>query len=654
MKKGEKERVSHANKSDVQALRDKAVKPNSWKDRPFLGQKQIDPPPKHSSKENDMPSITDPFSNIRIVNPKVSSLDMKMKMQDRKLFKLSTLNTRPSADLQGNWVTIGVVIYKSEPRTSASGKNYCLWKLSDLQNCDQVITFFLFGEVYKQHWKNEVSTVVGLLNPNPMDKAEKASKDVAFTVNHPHQILVMGHSKDLGKCAGTNRAGNACTNIINKQHGEFCTYHVQAAYKRSSSKRTELQGGAAVTPKNHVYNQKKNQQGFFFYGGETFTNMRPVSSNSSNLVTVKNLQAKQAAMGKGKLTTMSLHNIAASDNKRLQQLQDKDNALVDLLSTPTVGSMNMIKHLMKKENMEKDQQDDKKKPAIQSISARDLLRQHKEVMRQKLRPSSTGSTPPVNPLKVAPVLGKGCNDGLINLDAPRVPKLSAMKAEQAKRKAILQIQEKGGIQKEDPNAVRKKSSPEARERILKRIREDVDQENKSKSAEEPPKKKSKLLGNIDENSEEFKALMKTKSRHTGALKEAEKEIEEKYFMELEKKERYEEKMSSIMEMKCTVFTCKICNYTSFKTSDRCKEERHPITKVQATKRFFKCKKCGKRTHSIHKLPQEPCRGCGDNNYERTSMLQERKGPKLPHENLCIRGDEAKFLNSMDQKSYLNL
>lgn len=53
------------------------------------------------------------------------------------------------------------------------GKTYCIWKLSDLQDCDKSISFFLFGEVYKQHWKNEVTAVVGILNPNLMDKAEK-------------------------------------------------------------------------------------------------------------------------------------------------------------------------------------------------------------------------------------------------------------------------------------------------------------------------------------------------------------------------------------------------------------------------------------------------------------------------------------------------
>jgi hypothetical protein len=41
----------------------------------------------------------------------------------------------------------------------------------------------------------------------------------------------------------------------------------------------------------------------------------------------------------------------------------------------------------------------------------------------------------------------------------------------------------------------------------------------NKQTQEPPRKKFKLLGNIDENSVEFKQLMKARSKHTGALAE---------------------------------------------------------------------------------------------------------------------------------------
>lgn len=46
-----------------------------------------------------------------------------------------------------------------------------------------------------------------------------------------------------------------------------------------------------------------------------------------------------------------------------------------------------------------------------------------------------------------------------------------------------------------------------------------DQPNKDDESKEPPKKRSRLLGNVDINSAEFKKLLKVKSAHKGALAE---------------------------------------------------------------------------------------------------------------------------------------
>lgn len=48
-------------------------------------------------------------------------MEMKHKMADRTLIKLSKIHPKlKSAELQGDWVTIGVIVHKSEPRTSSS------------------------------------------------------------------------------------------------------------------------------------------------------------------------------------------------------------------------------------------------------------------------------------------------------------------------------------------------------------------------------------------------------------------------------------------------------------------------------------------------------------------------------------------------------
>lgn len=48
-------------------------------------------------------------------------MEMKYKMADRTLIKLSKIHFKlKSAELQGNWVTVGVIVHKTEPRTSSS------------------------------------------------------------------------------------------------------------------------------------------------------------------------------------------------------------------------------------------------------------------------------------------------------------------------------------------------------------------------------------------------------------------------------------------------------------------------------------------------------------------------------------------------------
>lgn len=48
-----------------------------------------------------------------------------------------------------------------------------IWKLSDLDDCDQIVSLFLFGDVYKHLWKTEKGKVIAILNASIMQQAEK-------------------------------------------------------------------------------------------------------------------------------------------------------------------------------------------------------------------------------------------------------------------------------------------------------------------------------------------------------------------------------------------------------------------------------------------------------------------------------------------------
>ena len=84
---------------------------------------------------------------------------------------------------------------------------------------------------------------------------------------------------------------------------------------------------------------------------------------------------------------------------------------------------------------------------------------------------------------------------------------------------------------------------------------------------------------------------------------------------------------------------------AFKSSDKCKLEKHRIKMIDATKRFFSCKDCKQRTISLDRLPKGSCAKCGGSNWEKAGMIGERKGPKLGGETLSLRGNEENSIGS---------
>ncbi|GAB1609807.1 protein MCM10 homolog [Argonauta hians] len=632
LKKSNNQRIAHSLSHDVAALREKAVKKKS----PVQSTFDIKPQLKEKfDAKADIKCDVDPFSGIRIYNPKVSSTTMKTRMQDRHMIKLSLIHKKSPNELsESDWVTIAVVVQKGEPRTSSKGNTYSIWKLNDLQNCEENVSFFLFNEVYKTHWKMPVGTVIGLLNPNMMDKSERKQSDIAFTISHPNKLMVIGESADMGICKQRRKNGTPCTNIVNKMQGEFCIYHVTTVYKKTCAKRTELNRYTGVTPK--CFTKKAlSKGGMFFYQGKSYTSLQFNSSQQQNKISVNQLQHQQNKLGQKKLSTMSLQNIPYKDQATLNKLSsDKDQAFLDILSKPSVGSMNLVKHLVKKD---KSMTEAKSGGKIISITPSELLKKHKQELEMKKTISKLSS----------PVLGRGLQAGFdVNLD--NVHSRSLNSSEKAKILAIKKIQNCGGLQKEDPNAIRKPDGDsKVMDRIKKRLSDSQSTVSQDSSASQPPlPKRSKLLGNVDLNSPEIKKLMKLKSSHTGAITELENEKQEKYFNALEMKEACEMKMQSVSEIKCILFSCKLCKYTALSIGDRCKKEQHPVKKHEGMKRFFRCRKCKTRRIAFTMMPKDPCSECGEHNFEKTSMMPEKSGPKLASEQLSLRGDEAKNLNSL--------
>ncbi|XP_053912709.1 protein MCM10 homolog isoform X1 [Cuculus canorus] len=639
------------------------------------------------SSATSQPVSVEKFSGLRLRKPRVSSAEMDRKMANRKLIRLSQLKTKLATENleEVDWVTFGVIVKKVTPQSTSNGRTFSIWRLNDLQDLNQCVSLFLFGDVHKEHWKTDQGTVIGLLNANPM-KPKEGSDEVCLSVDHPQKILLMGEALDMGTCKARKKNGDPCAQIVNLNDCEYCQYHIQSQYKKLSSKRADLQstfsGGRIpkkVGRKNQSLKERLCQDGFYYGGVSSAAYAASVAAAAVPKRKIQTTLSNLVVSGVDAIVQETRQKIGAT--KRPMQCSEEFR---ELLAQPTFGARNLCKHWTKADA-------EKKQGAnFQSVSASALLKQQKqkllearkkrseEIQRRFLQNTSKAGSPGVpsssrqsslhspvpgaefpkaakmsNPQR--PRLGTGFSEGedILFFDGspPPTPKLDSL-AEAKKLAAIHRLRAKGQIlAKTDPNSVKRKRADvdkvlEIVERVEKNVAQPHGREAEDGVDELEPalKKRREQLAYLE--SEEFQKILNAKSKHTDVLKEVEADLQEQYFQPLVKKEELEEKMRSIKAVKCRVVTCKTCNYTYFKPLETCVQDNHDYHWHDAIKRFFKCP-CGCRAISLDRLPKKHCSTCGLFKWERDGMLKEKKGPKIGGETLLPRGEEQpKFLNSL--------
>ncbi|XP_054712886.1 protein MCM10 homolog [Uloborus diversus] len=604
---------------------------------------------KFKNNSEDKSLIVDQYSGIRIMNPLVMPDEMKQRMQNRKMIKMTYIkNFIRGGDIEGDWVTVGVVVQKVPPKTSKNGKTFSIWKMTDLHDCDKIVSVFLFGATHTEHWKTSVGTVVGILNPSIMPSKE--NNEISLSVDNPKKFMIMGTSKDFGHCKAPRKDGSSCNVIVNIQQCEFCTYHVKNEYKKFSSKRSAVQSSYSGRGEPCLKNKILKGQNVF-YGGQMYTpppNIKKSSiTTSKDKLTLSNLTLKRKAEAvETDERAKSIQKISEIYGPEVAKAASSNSEFINTqLSTPSVGSRNFLRYMVK--DIEKKEQ------KVSVITPEELLKIHKKQFEDKAsQPKQKTDQAILQDLM--PKLGRGLNPGQkISLNGPSQKAFNALTPEHyAKLKAIKKIQQNGPLKKKDPNSV--KTSPEGLKKVESVLNNSVHPELDAMDADEKILSQPSRLGiNLDQ--ERIKEIMNRKSSHSYEVETEEIEREEQYFNRLEKKEQMEDKMASTMEIVCDVVSCKQCKYTADHAVDRCKAENHPLKCHKAIKRFFRCKDCSRRTFCYTKLPTKPCRSCSSTNFERTGMHQPRSGPKLGSENLSICGNDMKYLNSLQsEKSFLHI
>ena len=529
-------------------------------------------------------------------------------MSGRKMVKMSLIKSqinKTTNDVDGDWVTIGVVIQKVAPKISKNGKQYSIWKLSDLKT-KNVVTFFLFGGVYAEHWKLPVSSVIGLLNPKIMfgekdSKYTNKNEICSLTVDNSTKVLVMGTAKDLGYCKAVKKNDEICGALINLSEEDYCVYHIKTAYKKFSQKRAEIQTSFSnVEPKKYAMNTNN-----------AFFSTSFAESESKDMPIIE----------RKKFNTTQLK------DKRDKELEKLSKVVKNPISKAAKNlslSMTETKDAIKKTNSS-------------VISAKDIFN---SIKRERNDLGLTQFS--------VPSLAKGYKSGqMIDLSTKSDSKLRAIQLLKAKP-----------IQTEDPNGVKKKK------RSLDKIKAKIDSQLKSSGdyeESEEERRTKKLKTDLIEEA------LNRKSVNGNEVEIAEMKAQNKYFTALEKKEKMEEKLSQMLEMECDVISCHFCKYTAHSAAELCKKNGHKVVRHKATKRFFKCNNCQNRSFTFNLLmPTKPCSKCGQTSYAKTSIVkvsyycnkfvdnslivtfldQIKEETSLLDEKLSIRGQESKFLNSL--------
>ncbi|XP_058807440.1 protein MCM10 homolog [Phymastichus coffea] len=545
----------------------------------------------------------DPIFGLRIIKPLVSSAELTERMNGRKAVTVSNvklhLTVQSNSDQNTDWVIAGVLLSKSATKTSQKGSQYCIWKLSDLSTDMKAVTVFLFSGAYKTFWKLNVGSVVGILNPSVLESRD--DKDLAtLSVDNPMKVMVLGTSKDLGKCKSVKKNGEPCTAPVNLSICEYCVYHIKQEYGKFS-KRSEFQ---------------------ISLGEKSFGNVKN-SLKQMGLMQQRHPEAKP---------------FLAIPAKRNEALYKKDCERLALLrgGTPSTLITQIPKPKVKTANVELTPQQVKK-----DFERLNKLRQLSTINKSTCSIINEEKKPNFKLSLSTPKLGNGMKNGIIDFSEP----INKNTRDKAKLEAIELSRKVGGFQKTNPNKVRPDKAA-ASEKGLKRRRDEEETEAEAVTHNRSAKKANPVINR-------FQKMLEMKSTHSDLIEKREDEQTDEYFKKLEVKERMEEKMLSTYKVDCKAVRCVICKYVAFSSSDLCKKLQHPIKVIDAVKRFFKCADCRYRTVTLDRIPTETCKRCASSKWIKTAMMDERR-TEIASSKLCIRGGEEKYIGSVTTDANLDL
>ncbi|EPS41459.1 hypothetical protein H072_4596 [Dactylellina haptotyla CBS 200.50] len=198
------------------------------------------------SEATDQGAGFDSFSSLHLTRRLLAHTQLARHLNEKEIFHLPRLLKTVHSpdydppDVAGDWVVMGIVASKSEPRDVAregAGK-YIVIQITDLK---WEVELFCFGSAFQKYYRLRVGTVLAILNPNIMKPRNQDSGKFSLTLSDNNDTLLeIGTARDLGACKARKRDGKECGTWVDKRRTEFCDFHVEQTISKVRSSRPEV------------------------------------------------------------------------------------------------------------------------------------------------------------------------------------------------------------------------------------------------------------------------------------------------------------------------------------------------------------------------------------------------------------------------------
>jgi len=477
-----------------------------------------------NSSINKESVFSDPIFGLKIVNPVISSVVMKERMTGKVPVGVQRARFHTErGDKSQDWVIAGVIVGKAPVKTTQKGDQFSIWTISDLRGEIKMVTLFLFRAAHRELWKNNIGTVIAVLNPQILERKDEKVEAV-LSVSDNKAVMILGQSKDLGKCKSKKNNGEVCGAIVNKSDCDVCIFHMKKEYGKF--KRSELQsdglGRGLEDLRNKVLGKSE-----VFYAGQSF-----MAHKAKKPV-------KQMLKDRDRMTTLSeYYSVPYNSEAPIQS--------VSVAARQMSRAPNATQH------------DSPSANAVKRAASLDLSGSQRKKDIERLKMLQGTDSPQI---LLTPKFERE-KQSLLSQESPKVevapkkdpnfvPKLSGEnltfsfslpknKNDVAKLKA-LQVLKKKPLETSNPNLIKYRGTESGKKRIADELNTSLENDPKKvKLSEDDEARKKK---------EFIQRMMNAKSSHGDLAESLEREKQQKCMDRLEKKEAMEERMANTMEMK---------------------------------------------------------------------------------------------------------